>query len=89
MTRGEIINEIVIDANMDLQWPRRLSLMPPNPTCSALDPLQSGFVPSSTLYLVDRVLVPTRMNIEATALLKKLKILLMMLKTLEIVLKPW
>ena len=45
MTKGEIVDEIVIDANMDLQWPHRMSLMPPSPTCNALDPLQSGFVP--------------------------------------------
>ena len=37
------VDEIIIDANMDLQWPHRLSLMPPSPTCSALDPLLSGF----------------------------------------------
>ena len=54
-----IVDEIVIDANMDLQWPHRLSLMPPSPTFSALDPLQSGFVPWSTLYPVDKVPVPT------------------------------
>ena len=45
MTKGEIVDEIVIDANMDLQWSHKLSLMPPSPTYSALDPLQSGFVP--------------------------------------------
>ena len=42
---NDIADEIVIDANMDLQWPYILSLMPPSPTCSALDPLQSGFEP--------------------------------------------
>ena len=45
MTKGEIVDEIVIDANMDLQWPHGMSLIPPSPTCSALkflDPLQSG-----------------------------------------------
>ena len=45
MTKGDIVDEIVIDANMDLQWPCRLSLMPPSRTYSALDPLQSGFEP--------------------------------------------
>ena len=25
MTKGEIVDEIVIDANMDLQWPHRIS----------------------------------------------------------------
>ena len=45
MTKGGIVDEIVIDANMDLQWPHRLTLMPPSPTCSALDPLKSGFEP--------------------------------------------
>ena len=52
---------------MDLQWPHRLSLMPLSPTYSALDPLQSGFVPSSTLYSVGRVLASTRMNVEDPA----------------------
>ena len=45
MTKGEIVDEIGIDSNMDLKWPHRLSLMPPSPTCSALYPLQSGFEP--------------------------------------------
>ena len=36
MTKGEIVDEIVIDANMDLQWPHRMSLMPPSSTYSAL-----------------------------------------------------
>ena len=45
MKKGDIVDEIVIDANMDLQWPHRLSLMPLSPTCSALDPLQNGYVP--------------------------------------------
>ena len=39
------VDEIVIDAEMDLEWLHKLSLMPPSLTCSALDPLQSGFVP--------------------------------------------
>ena len=52
------------------------------PPCSALDPLQSGLVPWSSLYPVDKVLVPTRMNLEVATLLKTLK-------TLKIVLKPW
>ena len=82
-----IIDEIVIDANMNLQWPHKLSLMPPSPTCSALDPLQSGFVPWSTLYPVDKVSVPTSLDLDATTLLKMLKTLLMALKTLEMVLK--
>ena len=34
-------------------------------TCSALDPLQSGFVPWITLYPVDKVPVPTRLDPEA------------------------
>ena len=33
------VYEIVIDANMELWWHHRLSLMPPSPTCNALDPL--------------------------------------------------
>ena len=45
MTKGEIVDEIVIDANMDLQWPHRLSLMPPSTTCSALYHFHSRFVP--------------------------------------------
>ena len=32
------VDEIFIDANMDLQWPHMMSLMPPSPTCSALNP---------------------------------------------------
>ena len=42
MTNGEIVDEIVIDANMDLQWPHRMSLMPPSHTCSALMPYRVG-----------------------------------------------
>ena len=42
---NEYVDEIFIDSNMDLQWPHGFSLMPPSPTCSTLDPLQSGFVP--------------------------------------------
>ena len=57
-------------------------------TSSALDPLQRWFVLWSTLYPVDKVLVPTRLDLGATTLLAMLKTLLMMLKTLEIVLKP-
>ena len=58
MKKGDIVDEIVIEANMDLQWPHRIinanmdlqwphrmSLMPLSPTTSSLDPLQSGFVP--------------------------------------------
>ena len=84
----DIVDEIVIDSNMDLQWPHRISLMPLSPTSNALDPLQSGFVPWNTLYPVDKVLVPTRIDLDATTLLKMLKTLLMVLKTLEMVLKP-
>jgi len=40
------------------------------------------------LYPVDKVLVPTKMDLGATTLLKMLKTLLMVLKTLEMVLKP-
>ena len=100
MTKEEIVDEIVIDANIDLQWPHRMSLMPPSPTCSALnpsqsgfvpcsalDPLQSGFVPWSTFYLVGKVPVLTSLDLEATTLLKMLKTLLMALKTLEMVMK--
>ena len=32
MKKGDIVDEIVIDANMDLQWPHGMSLMPPSPT---------------------------------------------------------
>ena len=42
--------------------------MPASSTCSALDPLQSGFVPWSTLYPVDKVPVPTRLDLDATYL---------------------
>ena len=35
MAKLKIVDEIVIDSNMDMQWPHRLSLMPPSPTCSA------------------------------------------------------
>ena len=34
----DYVDEIINDANMDLQWPHRLSLMPPSPTYSALTP---------------------------------------------------
>ena len=44
MTKGEIVDKIVIDANMDMQWPHRISLMLLSPTNSALDPLHSGLV---------------------------------------------
>ena len=76
------------------QWQRgrllmKLSLMPTQDVINAtkshlqcLEPLQSGFVPWSTLNPVNKVLVPTRMKLEATTLLKTLK-------TLEMVLKPW
>ena len=84
MKKGEIVDEIFIDANVELQWPHRFSLMPPSLTCSALDPLQSLFVPWSTLYPVDKVPIPTGMDLVATTLLK----MLMVLKTLEMVLKP-
>ena len=47
-----------------------------------LDPLQSGFVPWSTLYPVDKVLVPTSLDLDATTLRKMLKTLLMVLRTL-------
>ena len=33
------VDEIVIDANMDLQWPHGMSLMPPSPTLQCLGPL--------------------------------------------------
>ena len=32
----KFVDEIVIDANMDLQWPHRMSLMPPSSTYNAL-----------------------------------------------------
>ena len=57
-------------------------------TSSALEPLQRWFVLWSTLYPVDKVLVPTRLDLGATTLLAMLKTLLMMLKTLEMVLNP-
>ena len=68
---------------MDLQWPHGMLLMPPSPNCSALDPLQSGFVPSSTFYPVDKVLVPTSLDLDATTLVKTLTTLEMVLKTLQ------
>ena len=72
--------QVVIDATKShLQCTR---MEDPNTlTSSALEPLQIWFVLCSTLYPVDKVLVPTRMDFEATTLL-------MMLKTLEMVLKP-
>ena len=66
-TKGEIVDEIVIDANMDLQWPHRTSLMPPSPTCSTQTLHRVGLCPESTLYLVDRVYVPTSLDLEAFA----------------------
>ena len=39
------------------------------------------------MYPVDKVSIPTRLDLDATTLLKMLKTLLMALKTLEIVLK--
>ena len=63
--------------------------MPPSPTCSALDPLQSGFVPWSSLYPVDKVPVPTRLDLEATTLLKMLKTLKMVLNPLQTMEKPY
>ena len=80
------------------QWQRgrllmKLSLMP-TWTCSGPTgchwyhhvPLA---VPWSTLYPIDKLFVPTRLDLGATTLLKMLKTLLMVLKTLEMVLKPW
>ena len=58
MTKAEIFDEIVIDANMDLQWPHRMSLMTPSPTCSALEPSHSGFVPCSALDPLQSGFVP-------------------------------
>ena len=58
-------------------------------TSNALEPLQKWFVLWSTLYPVDKILVPTRLDLEAITLLKMLKTVLMMLKTLEMVLKHW
>ena len=52
-----------------------------------LEPLQKWFVLWSTLYPIDKILVPTRLDIRATTLLTMLKTLLMMLKTPEMVLK--
>ena len=54
-----------------------------------LDLLQSGFVPSSTLYPVDKVLVPTILDVYATTLLKMLKTLETVLKTLQKLEKPY
>ena len=88
MTKGDIVDEIVIDANMELQWPHRVSLMPPSPTCSALDPLNRWFVLWSTLYPVEKVLVPTRLDLGGTTLLMMPKTLLKMMKSLVIMLKP-
>ena len=82
MTKGEIVDEIVIDANMDLQWPHWMSLMPPSPTCSALIPYRVGLrleVPYTEL---------TRSLYSQGWILMVLNTLLMVLKTLEMVMKP-
>ena len=89
MTKGEIVDEIVIDANMDLQWPHGMSLMPPSPACSALIPYRVGLCLEAPCTQSGFVPVPTRLGFDATTLLKMLKTQLMMLKTLEMVLKPW
>ena len=39
LKKEDIVDEIVIAANMDMQWPHRFSMMPPSNTYSALDPL--------------------------------------------------
>ena len=57
-------------------------------TSSSLAPLQRWLVLWSTLYPVDKVPIPTRLDLGATTLLTMLNTLLMMLKTLDIVLKP-
>ena len=57
-------------------------------TSSALDPLQRWVMPWSTLYPINKVLVPTRLDLGATTLLMMLKALLMLMKTLEMALKP-
>ena len=53
-----------------------------------LDPLQRGLVSWSTLYPVDKVPVPTRLDLDATTLLKMLKTLPMMMKALVMIPKP-
>ena len=40
------------------------------------------------MYPVDKVSIPTRLDLDATTLVKMLKTLVMMLKTMEMVLKP-
>ena len=56
-------------------------------TSSTLEPIQRWFVLWSTLYPVDKVLVPVRLDLGATTLLTMLKTLMLMLKTLEMILK--
>ena len=88
------VDEIVIDVNMGLAVaPQEVinatkSLLqctgmddPSTLTSSSLEPLQRWFVLWSTLYPVNKVLVPTRMDLGATTSLT-------MLKTLEMMLKP-
>ena len=53
-----IVDEIVIDANMDLQWPHRMSLMPPSPTCSALMPYRVGLYLEAPCTQLTRSLYP-------------------------------
>ena len=99
MTRGEIVEWIGIDFNMGLVVAPQVvidatksllqctSMNDPNTlTSSTLEPTQ--FVPWSTLYPIDKVLVPTRLDLGATTFLMILKTLVMMLNTVEKVLKP-
>ena len=52
------VDEIVIDANMDLQWPHRMSLMPPSPTCSALIPYRVDLCLEAPCTQLTRSLYP-------------------------------
>ena len=79
--------QVVIDATKSLL--QSIGLDDPNTLTSiALDPLQRWFVLWITLYPVDKVPIPTRLDIGATTLMEMLKTVLMMLKTVEMVLKP-
>ena len=71
--------QVVIDATKSLLLCTSMD-NPSSLTSSALEPLQRWFVLWSTLYPVDKVLLPRRLDLGATTLLMMLKTLLMVLK---------
>jgi len=90
MTKGEIVDEIVIDANMDLQWPQGV-IDATKSHLQCLNPLQSGFGALKHLYLEAPCTLltrscATRLDLEATTLLKDAKTYRRCLKTQEMVL---